>query len=136
MLPWSQRNFIKSSSRKTNTNKILSWFSYVFTYSGDNHALLGFFNAIELVLETGFALTAFLAVILNLIIPEEIEDEETPEITANTIDEGNDQAEWNYIRRKSQASRNGSVVGTGSVIGHDKLNTVLEAQGEKKASEL
>ena len=52
-------------------------------------------------METGFALTAFLSVILNLFIPEEIEDEETPEITANDIDEEKDQAEWNHIRRKS-----------------------------------
>ncbi|KAF2489277.1 Xanthine/uracil permease [Lophium mytilinum] len=73
------------------------WFSYVFTYTGDNHALLGFYNAIVLVMETGFALTAFLTLILNLILPEEIEDEETPEITANEIDENADKEEWNRI---------------------------------------
>ena len=77
------------------------WFSYVFTYNGSNHALLGFFNAIELVLQTGFAVTAFLALILNLILPEEIEDEETPELTANEIDTEKDQEEWDRIKGKS-----------------------------------
>ena len=32
-------------------------------------------NAISLVMETGFAITAFLALFLNLFLPEEIEDE-------------------------------------------------------------
>lgn len=78
-------------------------FRYVFTYAGDNHALLGFFNAIELVLETGFAVTAFLALILNLILPEEIEDEETPELTANVADDADDAEEWNRIHGKVNA---------------------------------
>jgi hypothetical protein len=84
------------------------WFSYVFTYSGDNHALLGFFNAIELVMETGFAITAFLTLFLNLVLPEEIEDEETPELTANAVDEENDEAQWERIRRPSQIPRHSS----------------------------
>lgn len=32
-------------------------------------------NAISLVMETGFAVTAFLALFLNLFIPEEVDDE-------------------------------------------------------------
>jgi xanthine/uracil permease len=50
-----------------------TWFSHVFTYEGDNRSLKGFMNAIELVMETGFAITAFVAMILNLSIGEEIE---------------------------------------------------------------
>jgi hypothetical protein len=61
-------------------------------------------------METGFAVTAFLSVILNLMLPEEIEDEETPELTAATIDNEADQAEWAHIRRKSQAVRQGSDI--------------------------
>lgn len=77
------------------------WFSYVFTLptTTNNHALLGFFNAIELVLETGFAVTAFLALFLNLILPEEIEDEETPELTANEADNPMDEEEWRQINK-------------------------------------
>jgi hypothetical protein len=81
-----------------------SWFSYVFTYEGPNRALLGFYNAIELVCETGFALTAFSNLILNLILPEEIEDEETPELTANDVDEKKDDEEWARIRQGKNAS--------------------------------
>ncbi|KAK4946947.1 hypothetical protein LTR10_014089 [Elasticomyces elasticus] len=51
-----------------------TWFSYVFTYEGGNHALRGFYDAIVLVLETGFAVTALVAMILNLVLPDEIED--------------------------------------------------------------
>jgi len=84
------------------------WFDYVFTYAGDNRGLAGFFNAIELIMETGFAVTAFMSVILNLIIPEEEEDEETPELTAATVDDDADKAEWAHIRRKSAAARQSS----------------------------
>lgn len=51
-----------------------TWFTYVFTYDGNNHALRGFYDAIVLVMETGFAVTAFVAMILNLVLHEEIED--------------------------------------------------------------
>jgi cell division protein FtsN len=61
--------------------------------------LQGFFNAITLVMEEGFALAAFIALILNLILPEEFEDEEIPELTANTIDAPADEEEWRHIRR-------------------------------------
>lgn len=74
------------------------WFAHVFTYDGPNRALLGFFNAIELVMETGFAITAFLSLFLNLILPEEIEDDETPELTANEADVQDDKEEWDRIK--------------------------------------
>jgi len=93
------------------------WFSYVFTYTGDNHALLGFYNAIVLVMETGFALTAFLTLLLNLVLPEEIEDEETPEITANEVDEPADKEEWNRIQKgkhfdEERGSSEGEIAST------------------------
>ncbi|CUM49160.1 uncharacterized protein AC631_01185 [Debaryomyces fabryi] len=49
---------------------VANWFDNVFTYSGSNTALLGFFDAIVLVMETGFAVTGFIGLILNLILPE------------------------------------------------------------------
>lgn len=69
---------------------IPTWFSRVFTYAGDNHALQGFLDAIVLVMETGFAVTALyvclpililnyllignrMAMLLNATIGEEIE---------------------------------------------------------------
>ncbi|ODQ78498.1 hypothetical protein BABINDRAFT_162706 [Babjeviella inositovora NRRL Y-12698] len=51
-----------------------NWFDNVFAYSGNNHALTGFFNAIILVMETGFAITGFIALFLNLLLPQ-IDDE-------------------------------------------------------------
>jgi len=76
-----------------------NWFSFVFTYKGDNRALIGFFNAIVLVIQTGFALAGFVALFLNLILPEEIEDEDTPELTANSADDEDDREEWNRIQK-------------------------------------
>jgi xanthine/uracil permease len=66
-----------------------NWFSYVFTYTGNNHSLRGLLDAIELVMETGFAITALVAIILNLSLPDEIEDadvveEEISSITTDT----------------------------------------------------
>ncbi|WPK22965.1 hypothetical protein PUMCH_000188 [Australozyma saopauloensis] len=63
-----------------------NWFNNVFTYSGPNKGLHGFFDAIILVMETGFALTGLLGVILNLIIPPMADDvEEINEVVLETI---------------------------------------------------
>ena len=100
-VPFTRRNrFILTASMSLGFGATLvpNWFSYVFTYKGDNHALQGFFNAIVLVLETGFAITAFLAIFLNLILEEEIEDE-AASITANEVDRVDDQEEWARIQR-------------------------------------
>jgi NCS2 family nucleobase:cation symporter-2 len=48
-----------------------SWWSYFFTYSGDNRALEGLLNAVDLVMTNGFAVTAIVGVILNLLLPDE-----------------------------------------------------------------
>lgn len=55
-------------------------------------------------METGFAVVAFITVVLNLILPEEIEDEETPELTANEADEPADREEWERIRQGKKVS--------------------------------
>lgn len=55
---------------------VSDWFEYFFTYGGSNHALQGFLDAIILVMETGFAVTGFLGVILNLLIPQESDDDD------------------------------------------------------------
>lgn len=74
--PFNRRNrFILTASISVGVGAILvpNWFSKVFTYNGNNQALLGFFDAIVLVMETGFAVTSLLALLLNLIIAEEVE---------------------------------------------------------------
>lgn len=104
-MPFTRRNrFILTASLAVGFGATLvpTWFAYVFTYDGPNRALLGFFNAIGLVMETGFAVTAFLALILNLVLPEELEDEEIPELTANSADDNDDRDECNRIRAGKQ----------------------------------
>ncbi|MCJ1303544.1 hypothetical protein MMC08_006354 [Hypocenomyce scalaris] len=101
-VPFTRRNrFILTASLSLGFGAILlpNWFSYVFTYTGNNHAKQGFFNAIILVLETGFAVTAFLAIFLNLLLDEEIEDE-TASITANEEDVEGDREEWARIQHE------------------------------------
>jgi hypothetical protein len=59
-------------------------------------------------METGFAVTAFLSLILNLIIPEEDEDEAV-DITANNVDASDDDKEWERIRRPSQMRKSHDI---------------------------
>ena len=77
-VPFTRRTrFVLTASMSIGLGAILvpSWFTYVFTYKGNNRAKAGFFDAIVLVMETGFAVTAILAVVLNLILPDEVEEE-------------------------------------------------------------
>ena len=53
-------------------------------------------------METGFAVVAFLSLILNLVLPEEDADEELPELTANNADGAADAEEWNRLHGKPQ----------------------------------
>lgn len=105
-VPFTRRNrFVLTASMSLGFGAILvpNWFSFVFTYSGDNQAKEGFFNAIVLVLETGFAVTAFLAIFLNLVLAEEIE-EDASSITANEADAADDREEWQRIKKGKRHS--------------------------------
>ncbi len=50
-------------------------------------------------METGFAVAAFISIILNLLLEEEIEDE-AASITANNADDAADEQEWARIHGK------------------------------------
>jgi len=63
-------------------------------------------------METGFAITAFMALFLNLVLDEEVADEEVPELTANVVDEEQDEEEWDRIRGKKM--RDDAGVGNSS----------------------
>ena len=57
-VPFTRRNrFILTAAMSLGFGAILvpNWFSFVFTYKGGNQSKQGFFNAIILVMETGFA---------------------------------------------------------------------------------
>lgn len=106
-VPFTRRNrFILTASMSVGFGATLvpNWFSYVFTYKGGG-AKGGFFDAIVLVLETGFAVTAFLAIILNLILQEEVDDEVVVGKTANDADAEDDKVEWERIRRGSAVNK-------------------------------
>ncbi|RDL33623.1 Uncharacterized protein BP5553_07991 [Venustampulla echinocandica] len=77
------------------------WFSYVFTYTGDNKAKAGFFDAITLVMETGFAVTGFMAVALNLLLPEEDESEETESLAGDLSERGEVEEEVEFPAKRS-----------------------------------
>ncbi|KAE8450571.1 hypothetical protein EG329_006302 [Mollisiaceae sp. DMI_Dod_QoI] len=88
-VPFTRRTrFILTAAVSVGFGAILvpNWFSFVFTYKGDNKAKAGFFDAIVLIMETGFAVTAFIAVILNLLLPME-SIEEVAESLAGDIEQ-------------------------------------------------
>lgn len=94
-VPFTRRTrFILTAAMSLGFGAILvpTWFSYVFTYTGDNKAKSGFFDAIVLVMETGFAVNAFVAIILNLVIPEEDEEVVVDSVTDCSYD-GKEEAE-------------------------------------------
>jgi NCS2 family nucleobase:cation symporter-2 len=76
---FSRRNrFIMTCALSMGFGAILvpNWFSFFFTYSGDNKALAGFLDAITLMMEAGYALAGVISLILNLMLPEESEKHE------------------------------------------------------------
>ena len=106
-VPFTRRNrFILTAALAPGLGAILvpNWFSFVFTYTGGG-AKGGFLDAIVLVLQTGFALTGFIAMFLNLVLEEEIEDE-ARSITANDADAADDAEEWSKIRHGNTAGMN------------------------------
>ncbi|KAK5662646.1 hypothetical protein OQA88_8561 [Cercophora sp. LCS_1] len=76
-VPFNRRNrFILTAALALGYGATLvpNYFDHVFSYKGDNKSLQGFLDAISLIMETGFAVTAALAMLLNLTLPEELED--------------------------------------------------------------
>ncbi|KAI1860167.1 hypothetical protein JX265_010091 [Neoarthrinium moseri] len=77
-VPFNRRNrFILTAGLALGYGATLvpNYFSSVFTYSGDNQSLQGFLDAIVLVMETGFTVTAIVTMILNSLLPQEVEDQ-------------------------------------------------------------
>ena len=131
-VPFTRRNrFILTAAMSLGFGATLvpTWFSYFFTYTGGG-AKGGFLDAITLVMETGFALTAFVSIILNLMLQEEVEDE-APLITADVADAGDDSQEWAKIRKSTGTAQ---VPGTkdmedgGSGSGHTEIKEGKEGK--------
>lgn len=86
-----------------------TYFSRVFTYSGSNKSLSSFLDAIELIMDTGFAVTAFVTMILNLTLSEEFEDtREVAEIDPSAGTEGTSLARRSGgVKGSAERSRDG-----------------------------
>lgn len=63
------------------------WFSHIFTYKGDNTGLKGLIQAVIMIVEEPYLISALLGVLLNACLPDEIPDE-----PAQTVEE---KREWN-----------------------------------------
>lgn len=76
-VPFNRRNrFILTAGLALGYGATLvpTYFHSVFGPT-DNGSLQGFLNAIELIMETGFAVAAFICVVFNLLLPDEVVDE-------------------------------------------------------------
>jgi uric acid-xanthine permease len=94
-VPFNRRNrFILTAGLAVGYGATLvpDYFSHVFTYKGDNKGLQGFLDAIVLIMQTGFAVTAVICMILNLILPPEIEETEAELIAKTTTKDGEESA--------------------------------------------
>lgn len=126
-VPFTRRTrFILTASMSLGFGATLvpTWFSYVFTYSGDNKALQGFLDAIVLVMETGFAVNALVAIILNLVLPEEDEAEEIESLAGDVAD--------NELERKIEAADTGVSKVTDVEDVHDVRGESIKHEIESK----
>ncbi|KAI0380290.1 Xanthine/uracil permease [Hypomontagnella monticulosa] len=85
-VPFTRRNrFILTAGLAIGYGATLvpNYFSNVFSYSGDNKGLQGFLDAIVLIMETGFTVTALVCMILNLTLDEEIEETDEAMVAAD-----------------------------------------------------
>lgn len=106
-VPFNRRNrFILTAGLALGYGATLvpTYFSNVFSYSGDNKALQGFLEAIVLVMETGLAVTAVVCMILNGALPLETEDIEATGSVVHAVHRGKE----NDLDRENTGSRDDS----------------------------
>lgn len=91
-LPWTRRDrFIISSALAIGLGVSLvpNWFSFVFTYSGTSAATRAIIEAVEITVGTGYCIGALIAIVLNLLLPMEVEDlvaPDEPDAAVKSID--------------------------------------------------
>ncbi|KLJ13420.1 NCS2 family nucleobase:cation symporter-2 [Blastomyces silverae] len=100
-----------------------NWFSFVFTYNGDNKAKQGLLDAVELVMTTGFAIAGFIALILNLVLKEE-EDEVDGEAIKLTSESATGSGSGEEVGKEEGVR--GKGVGSSDLPSH-RLNDVEDA---------
>lgn len=110
-VPFNRRNrFILTAGLALGYGATLvpTYFSYVFTYAGSNKSLTSFLNAIVLVMETGFAVTAAVCCMLNLSLAEEIDDIDESEIPADVREPDEVPPTRGQLAKKTEAVRTGA----------------------------
>lgn len=116
-IPFTRRDrFVLTGALLPGFGAILvpDWFNYVFTYSGGNEALRGFYDAIVLVMESSFTVCGLVGIILNLIIPQELDEELIDDIELQqdnlSVLEGREQMSPGAIMKRKEAKL-GAVTG-------------------------
>lgn len=87
-VPFTRRNrFVLTAGLTIGYGATLvpTYFDRVFTYDGDNTSLRGFLDAIEIVMGTGFVVTAFMCMFLNFVLPEDGEESESIDAREGSI---------------------------------------------------
>ncbi|KAI5960627.1 uncharacterized protein KGF55_004520 [Candida pseudojiufengensis] len=107
-IPFTRRDrFILTASLLPGLGASLvpSWFDNFFTYSGNNNSLSGFLNAITLIMDSGFAITGFIGIILNLLIPQiEDEVEEINELVLESVGSTDQHAREEFMKKEGMSS--------------------------------
>jgi xanthine/uracil permease len=89
-MEWNRRNrFVLTAALTLGYGATLvpDYFEHFFTYGGNNNALRGLLDAVELIMSTGFAVTTFMAMFLNAVLPMEIVEEGV--LDGDEVDLGN-----------------------------------------------
>lgn len=107
-IPFTRRNrFILTASFALGMAATLvpEWFQFFFTYSGDNHALQGLLDAVVLVMTNGFAVAAVFGLVLNLLLPEDPEEEAHVMDGRESRGEGEAEREGSSVAAESETAQ-------------------------------
>ncbi|GAA5888271.1 hypothetical protein JCM6882_008563 [Rhodosporidiobolus microsporus] len=117
-VPWTRRTrFIATASLSLGFADIVNpdWFSNFFTYSGPNHSLRGFLDALTLVVSESYLITLLLGLLLQAVVPLGEDD-----LGVREEEEG---------RVLPTVSASASASGSGSKYGH-RVDRVGGEEGE------
>ncbi|GAA5822184.1 hypothetical protein JCM3770_005077, partial [Rhodotorula araucariae] len=86
---------------------VKDWANYIFTYSGGNSALKGFYDSLIIILSTPFLIAGIIASLLNATLPADPEADDAAQRPALLDDDAADSLELGH--RASPAGRAGKA---------------------------
>lgn len=133
-IPFTRRDrFVLTGALLPGFGAILvpNWFDHVFTYSGNNHALQGFFDAIVLVMESSFTVCGLVGIILNLLLPQELDEELMDDIELQqenlSVLDGQEPPHFHSpIARKAQEANMSAVTGPNESISSSDVHEMKD----------